>query len=93
MEELQEGGKTRAIGVSNFHPDRIMDLIAFNRIKPAINQIETHPFCQQIATQAFLAENGVQIESLGPSAEGRNNLCSNPALTETIGRAPCRESG
>ncbi|EFG85500.1 aldo/keto reductase [Novacetimonas hansenii] len=86
MEELQEGGKTRAIGVSNFHPDRIMDLIAFNRIKPAINQIETHPFCQQIATQAFLAENGVQIESWGPFAEGRNNLFSNPVLTEIASR-------
>ncbi|WP_212377300.1 aldo/keto reductase [Acetobacter persici] len=86
MEELQEGGKTRAIGVSNFHPDRIMDLIAFNRIKPAINQIETHPFCQQIATQAFLAENGVQIESWGPFAEGRNNLFNNPVLTEIASR-------
>ena len=86
MEELQEGGKTRAIGVSNFHPDRIMDLIAFNRIKPAINQIETHPFCQQIATHAFLAENGVQIESWGPFAEGRNNLFSNPVLTEIASR-------
>ncbi|MBS1063686.1 aldo/keto reductase [Gluconobacter wancherniae] len=86
MEELQEGGKTRAIGVSNFHPDRIIDLIAFNRIKPAINQIETHPFCQQIATQAFLSENGVQIESWGPFAEGRNNLFSNPVLTEIASR-------
>jgi len=86
MEELQEDGKTRAIGVSNFHPDRIIDLIAFNRIKPAINQIETHPFCQQIATQAFLAENGVQIESWGPFAEGRNNLFSNPVLTEIASR-------
>lgn len=86
MEELQEGGKTRAIGVSNFHPDRIMDLIAFNRIKPAINQIETHPFCQQIATQAFLAENGVQIESWGPFAEGRNNLFGNPVLVEIASR-------
>lgn len=86
MEELQEGGKTRAIGVSNFHPDRIMDLIAFNRIKPAINQIETHPFCQQIATQAFLAENGVQIESWGPFAEGRNNLFGNPVLAEIASR-------
>jgi len=86
MEELQEGGKARAIGVSNFHPDRIMDLIAFNRIKPAINQIETHPFCQQIATQEFLAENGVQIESWGPFAEGRNNLFSNPVLAEIASR-------
>lgn len=86
MEELQEGGKTRAIGVSNFHPDRITDLTAFNRIKPAINQIETHPFCQQIATQAFLAENGVQIESWAPFAEGRNNLFSNPVLTEIASR-------
>ncbi|CUW47898.1 aldo/keto reductase [Novacetimonas hansenii] len=86
MEELQESGRTRAIGVSNFHPDRVMDLIAFNRIRPAINQIETHPFHQQRATQEFLRENGVQIESWGPFAEGRNNLFSNPVLTEIASR-------
>jgi len=74
MEELYKEGKVRAIGVSNFQPDRIMDLIAFNEVVPVVNQIETHPFHQQIETQKFLVENGVQIESWGPFAEGRNNL-------------------
>ncbi|MGB8602507.1 MAG: aldo/keto reductase [Rhizomicrobium sp.] len=80
MEELYEAGKVRAIGVSNFHPDRVMDLIVHNRIKPAINQIETHPFNQQIETQAFLNENGIQIEAWGPFAEGKNNIFQNEVL-------------
>jgi len=80
MEELYEKGKIKAIGVSNFQPDRIMDLIVFNKIKPAVNQIETHPFNQQIETQKFLAENGVQIESWGPFAEGKNDLFQNKTL-------------
>ena len=81
MEELNEAGRIRAIGVSNFHPDRVMDLIVHNRVVPAVNQIETHPFCQQIEAAKFLHENGVQIESWGPFAEGRNNLFSNPVLS------------
>jgi len=80
MEELYKEGRIRAIGVSNFYPDRIMDLILHNEIAPAINQIETHPFHQQIETQQFLKENGVQIESWGPFAEGKNNLFSNEVL-------------
>jgi len=80
MEELYREGRIRAIGVSNFHPDRVMDLIVHNQVTPALNQIETHPFCQQIETQAFLAENGVQIESWGPFAEGRNNMFENALL-------------
>lgn len=80
MEELYEAGKVRAIGVSNFHPDRVMDLIVHNKITPAINQIETHPFNQQIETQAFLKENGIQIESWGPFAEGKNNIFQNEVL-------------
>lgn len=80
MEELYKEGKVRAIGVSNFHPDRVMDIITFNEIAPAVNQIETHPFNQQIETQKFLEENGVQIESWGPFAEGRNNLLQNEVL-------------
>ncbi|MCB0134780.1 MAG: aldo/keto reductase [Caldilineaceae bacterium] len=80
MEELLREGRVRAIGVSNFHPDRVMDLIVHNQVTPAVNQIETHPFCQQIETQAFLAENGVQIESWGPFAEGRNNMFENALL-------------
>ena len=80
MEELYKNGKVKAIGVSNFHPDRIMDLITFNEIAPAVNQIETHPFNQQIETQKFLTENKVQIESWGPFAEGKNNLFQNELL-------------
>lgn len=86
MEELYEAGRIRAIGVSNFHPDRIMDLIVHNRIVPAVNQIETHPFCQQADTAKFLHENGVQIESWGPFAEGRNDLFSNSTLSELAAR-------
>jgi 2,5-diketo-D-gluconate reductase A len=66
--------------VSNFHPDRIMDIITFNEVVPAVNQIETHPFNQQIENQKFLKENKVQIESWGPFAEGRNNLFQNELL-------------
>jgi len=80
MTELYKEGKVKAIGVSNFQPDRVMDLIMFNEITPAVNQIETHPFNQQIDTQKFLNENKVQIESWGPFAEGRNNLFQNEIL-------------
>lgn len=80
MEELYKEGLVKAIGVCNFPPDRLMDLTIFNKVKPAINQIETHPFHQQIEVQKFLQENDVQIESWGPFAEGRNNLFSNGAL-------------
>ncbi|WP_316806735.1 aldo/keto reductase [Pedobacter agri] len=81
MEGLYKEGRIRAIGVSNFHPDRIMDLIVHNEVIPAINQIETHPFNQQIETQKFLQENDVQIESWGPFAEGKNDMFSNELLT------------
>lgn len=84
MEELYKEGKVRAIGVSNFHPDRLMDLIIHNEIVPAVNQIETHPFHQQIDNQKFLKENNVQIESWGPFAEGKNYIFSNPLL-QSIG--------
>lgn len=80
MEELLKSGKVKAIGVSNFQPDRIMDIIAFNEVVPAVNQIETHPFNQQIETQKFLTANNVQIESWGPFAEGKNNLFQNELL-------------
>ena len=80
MEEMYKEGKIRAIGISNFHPDRVMDLVAFNEVVPAINQIETHPFHQQSETQQFLKENNIQIESWGPFAEGKNNLFSNELL-------------
>jgi 2,5-diketo-D-gluconate reductase A len=80
MEELYKNEKVKAIGVSNFHPDRIMDIITFNEVVPAVNQIETHPFNQQIENQKFLTVNNVQIESWGPFAEGRNNLFQNELL-------------
>jgi len=80
MEELYRDGRIRAIGVSNFQPDRIMDLIVHNQVVPAVNQIETHPFNQQIETQKFLQENKVQIESWGPFAEGKNNIFQNELL-------------
>jgi 2,5-diketo-D-gluconate reductase A len=80
MEELYEAGKIRAIGISNFYPDRVMDMIMFNKIVPAINQIETHPFHQQIETQTFLKENNIQQESWGPFAEGKNDLFKNELL-------------
>jgi diketogulonate reductase-like aldo/keto reductase len=80
MEELYRSGKVKAIGVSNFQPDRIMDIIAFNEVVPAINQVETHPFNQQTENQKFLTANNVQIESWGPFAEGRNNLFQNELL-------------
>lgn len=80
MEELYEAGQIRAIGVSNFQPDRVMDLISYNKIVPAVNQIETHPFHQQIETQKFLQENGVQHESWGPFGEGKNDLFKNELL-------------
>ena len=85
MEELYKEGKARAIGVSNFQPDRLIDLIIHNEIIPAVNQIETHPFHQQNDTQKFLQENNVQIESWGPFAEGKNNLFHNELLA-SIGR-------
>jgi 2,5-diketo-D-gluconate reductase A len=84
MEELYKEGKVRAIGVSNFQPDRLIDLIIHNEIVPAINQVETHPFHQQIATQQFMVDNNVQIESWGPFAEGKNNLFHNELL-QSIG--------
>ena len=86
MEELYQAGQIRAIGVSNFQPDRIMDLIVYNEVIPAVNQIETHPFNQQIETQKFLQENNVQIESWGPFAEGKNNIFSNELLLSIAGK-------
>lgn len=81
MEELYKEGKIRAIGVSNFQPDRLMDIITFNEIVPAVNQVETHVFHQQIENQKFMQDNGVQIMSWGPFAEGKNNMFTNEVLT------------
>jgi 2,5-diketo-D-gluconate reductase A len=86
MEELCREGRVRAIGVSNFHPDRLMDLMLHNEAAPAVNQIETHPFCQQIEAQQFMREYGIQIESWGPFAEGRNNIFQNELLLSIAGK-------
>ena len=86
MEELYSDGKIKAIGVSNFQPDRIMDMIVFNKVVPSVNQIETHPYNQQIETQRFLQENNVQIESWGPFAEGRNNIFKDELLNSLAGK-------
>lgn len=80
MEELYEKGKIRAIGVSNFYPDRLIDLIKFNKVVPAVNQVETHPFNQQIEANEIMKKYGVQIQSWGPFAEGKNNLFTNEIL-------------
>jgi diketogulonate reductase-like aldo/keto reductase len=80
MEDLYREKKIRAIGVANFQPDRIMDLIIHNKIIPAVNQIEVNPFNQQIDTQKFLQENNVQVEAWAPFAEGRNNIFKNELL-------------
>ncbi|BDG43430.1 aldo/keto reductase [Geobacillus sp. 44B] len=80
MEELYREGKIRAIGVSNFQMDRLVDLIIHNEVVPAVNQIETHPFCQQIESAKLMKEYNVQIESWAPFAEGRNNIFQNEVL-------------
>ena len=80
MEDAHRAGKLRAIGVSNFHPDRLMDIAAFNTITPAVNQIEVNPFLQQPESAAFMQELGVQAEAWAPFAEGRNGLFENKVL-------------
>ncbi|MFC5652702.1 aldo/keto reductase [Paenibacillus solisilvae] len=80
MEELYRESKVRAIGVSNFQRDRLIDLIIHNEVVPAVNQVETHPFCQQVGSAQFMKENNVQIESWGPFAEGKNNMFENEVL-------------
>ncbi|QLG40746.1 aldo/keto reductase [Paenibacillus sp. E222] len=80
MEELYREGKVHAIGVSNFQMDRLIDLIIHNEVIPAVNQVETHPFNQQIESAAFMKENHVQIQSWAPFAEGRNDLFQNEVL-------------
>lgn len=82
MEEAYKEGKARAIGVSNFYPDRYLDIAHFAEIKPAVNQIETHVFQQQKVARQYLEKNGTQIMSWGPFAEGRNNFFTTPELVE-----------
>lgn len=80
LEDLYKEGKLRSIGVSNFYPDRLSDICAFNEIIPQINQVETNPFNQQIEAQENMIKNKVQIEAWAPFGEGRNNMFNNPVL-------------
>ena len=82
MEKLYKAGRIRAIGVSNFYPDRLVDLIVHNEVAPHVNQIETHPFFQRADYQKLMTERGVQIESWAPFAEGRNDLFTNELLIQ-----------
>ena len=82
LEELYSAKKIRAIGVCNFYPDRLMDLAEHNKIKPAVNQIETHPFFQRESDNEIMKNYGTQIESWGPFAEGRGDMFTNPILSE-----------
>lgn len=82
MEELNENKRIRAIGVSNFYPDRFVDLAENSKIKPAVNQIETHPLFQREYDDKIMKEYGTQIESWGPFAEGKNNMFNNPTISE-----------
>lgn len=80
LEDLYEEGKLRAIGVSNFYPDRLVDIASFARIKPMVNQIETHPLNQQIEAHEWLKKYGVIHEAWAPFGEGRGNMFTNPVL-------------
>jgi len=86
MEEAYKAGKLRAIGLSNFHPDRLMDIKVFNEVAPAVNQIEVNPFHQQAESVTVMHDNGVQAEAWAPFAEGRNNLFQNEALVAIGGK-------
>ena len=82
LEELYAAGTIKAIGVSNFYPDRYIDLVQFNEVVPAVNQVETHVFNQQVKAGEIMKKYNTQIESWGPFAEGKNNLFTNATLQE-----------
>ncbi len=82
LEDLYDKGKIRAIGISNFYPDRMVDMCAFSRIRPMVNQVEAHPFNQQIEAQKWMEKYGVQIEAWAPLGEGRGDLFNNPVIAE-----------
>ena len=86
MEEAYRAGKLRAIGVSNFYPDRLIDLCRFTEIPPAVNQVETHVFQQQKKAHEIMEKYGVKHESWGPFAEGRKDYFTNPVLVEIGGK-------
>ena len=82
LEDLYEAGKLRAIGISNFYPDRMVDIASFARIRPLVNQIEVHPLHQQAEAKQWLDKYGIQMEAWAPFGEGRGGLFTNPALTQ-----------
>lgn len=82
LEDLYHEGKLRAIGISNFYPDRMVDIASFARICPMVNQVETHPHNQQIAAKKYMDKYGVQIEAWAPFGEGREGLFENRTLKE-----------
>lgn len=82
LEELYEDGKLRAIGISNFYPDRMVDIASFARIRPMVNQVETHPHNQQVEAKKWMDKYGVQIEAWAPFGEGRGGLFENTVLVE-----------
>lgn len=82
LEDLYEEGKLRAIGVSNFYPDRLVDIASFSRVKPMVNQVETHPFHQQAEAKKWMDKYGIQMEAWAPFGEGRGGLFENPVLTQ-----------
>lgn len=82
LEDLYEEGKIRAIGISNFYPDRMIDIASFSRIRPMVNQVETHPFNQQITAKSYMDKYGIQIEAWAPFGEGRGGLFQNEILME-----------
>ncbi len=93
MEELYKEGKLKAIGVSNFYSDRLIDLIKFNDVVPMVNQVETHPFHQQVDANEIMKKYGVQIQAWAPFAEGKNNLFTNETLVsigEKYGKSPAQ---
>lgn len=86
LEELYNEGVVKAIGVSNFSPAQLTDLMTFNHIAPMVNQVETHPFCQQAASSAFMREHTIQLEGWAPFAEGKNDIFTHPLLSEIAAR-------
>lgn len=82
LEDLYDEGKLRAIGVSNFYPDRLVDIASFSRVKPMVNQIETHPFNQQVEAKKWMDKYGIQLEAWAPFGEGRGGLFEHPVLVK-----------
>lgn len=82
LEDLYDEGKLRAIGVSNFYPDRLVDIASFSRVKPMVNQVETHPFNQQVEVKKWMDKYGIQLEAWAPFGEGRGGLFENPVLLQ-----------